>query len=679
MKFIDWFAGIGGFRRGMELAGHECVGFCEFDKHAVASYVSMHCITDEQRKKLEEMPFKSRQKEILKDEYRNGEWFSGDVARTDARDVPAADCWCFGFPCFAAGTLVLAERGYVPIEEIAVGDMVLTHKGRWRRVTSVMSRDGARIWRVRGFGILDTYTTGEHPYYVAGKGSCDKRFVPVSSIGPCDYSTLVLPDVEEDGHSPEWWYLVGRYLADGWRVERKGRRNGRVVISCSSDKRDRLAKAISDAGFRASYVDCSSCGKFHITKGSFYEELAEFGRYAHGKRLTRRALCLDPVRAESLYRGYMDGDGRCDREEATSTSAGLVLGMCILAGRIGRPCPAVYHTARPSECVIQGRVCRQHDTFTFRIMGANASAYTDGRYMYRPIRDVVETDGFDRVYNISVDEDESYVANGAIVHNCQDISVAGRQVGFKGNRSSLFFRITGLLGEIPEERKPRFLFIENVKNLLSVNRGYDFGRLLIELADCGYTDIQWQVLNSKYFGVPQNRERVFIVASLGEGCGREVLPITGDDQASCIKILGNSGSGGYRGTIYSIDGICGALSATDYKQPQQIFVKNEIHQIGQIGNDKRDNHNQYRVYDPEGISPCLNKMDGGGREPNIPVFASTGYRIRKLTPKECFRLQGWTDGYFEKARFVNSDSQLYKQAGNGVTVNVIYAIACRMK
>lgn len=73
MKFIDWFAGIGGFRRGMELAGHECAGFCEFDKFATASYISMHLLKDDQRKVLEELPVKKRQKEILKDEYRNGE------------------------------------------------------------------------------------------------------------------------------------------------------------------------------------------------------------------------------------------------------------------------------------------------------------------------------------------------------------------------------------------------------------------------------------------------------------------------------------------------------------------------------------------------------------------------------------------------------------------------------
>ena len=99
MKFIDFFAGIGGFRRGMELAGHECVGFCEFDKFAVASYTSMHLITDEQREYLSTLDLKQRQKEILKEEYRNGEWFANDVRRIFADDLPEADCWCFGFPC----------------------------------------------------------------------------------------------------------------------------------------------------------------------------------------------------------------------------------------------------------------------------------------------------------------------------------------------------------------------------------------------------------------------------------------------------------------------------------------------------------------------------------------------------------------------------------------------------
>lgn len=473
----------------MELAGHECAGFCEFDKFATASYISMHLLTEEQRKELEKLPIKQRQKEILKEEYRNGEWYANDIRRVYAGDIPKADCWCFGFPC-------------------------------------------------------------------------------------------------------------------------------------------------------------------------------------------------------------------------------------------------------------------------------------------------------------------------------QDISVAGKQAGFQGNRSSLFFRVMYLVGQLEEEEdKPTYLFIENVKNLLSVNGGWDFARLLIEM-DAGGYDAEWQVLNSKDFGVPQNRERCFVIGHLRGRSTAKIFPIEGTngENSVSLNLFGClNGRNSQRDRVYSGDGlaptistkpegntepkvsilfdtsyigqdgkvrvyenICPALTSRDYKEPRSVGVVCNVNPSGKGMNGN--------VYDSTGLNPTLTTNKGEGNKIAIPVltpdraekrqngrrfkddgepmFTLTGQgrhgvavevreatkqgyaecrvgigsvnlavpgsktrrgrvgkeiantldtscnqgifvkvsdelivyavwyekyqcyiAIRKLTPKECFRLQGWSDDYFEKAQFVNSDSQLYKQAGNGVTVSVIEAIA----
>ena len=422
MKFIDFFAGIGGFRKGMELAGHECVGFCEFDKFATASYTSMHLITEEQREVLNKMPLKQRQKEILKEEHRNGEWYANDIRRVYAEDIPKADCWCFGFPC-------------------------------------------------------------------------------------------------------------------------------------------------------------------------------------------------------------------------------------------------------------------------------------------------------------------------------QDISVAGKQLGFQGNRSSLFFRVMYLVGQLEEENKPTYLFIENVKNLLSANGGWDFARLLVEMEQNGY-DAEWQVLNPKDFGVPQNRERVFIIGHLRRCGATKILPVTGADGENRVSVIAHRngmqtfskksitesleiGRCGVRehhvpvsienvqcinindcygkerpqqDRVYGINGQMTALNAqlngrhniavpvltpdrTEKKQNGRRFKENGEPMFTLTGQDRH------------GVTVEVVQTECSENENGIYVQFSNGVvcyavwyekyqcyiAIRKLTPRECFRLQGWTDDYFEKAAFVNSDSQLYKQAGNSVTVHVIKAIGERIK
>ncbi|HEM2639433.1 DNA cytosine methyltransferase [Streptococcus suis] len=325
---------------------------------------------------------------------------------------------------------------------------------------------------------------------------------------------------------------------------------------------------------------------------------------------------------------------------------------------------------------------------------------------------------------------------------CQAFSIAGKRAGFEDTRGTLFFEVARFASIL----RPKYLFLENVTGLLNHDNGNTFETILGALDDLGY-DAEWQVFNSKNFGVPQNRERVFIIGHLRGAGGRAIFPFGGNDtavdtkqskinKAGNIRKMGRSQSG----DVVFVDSLAPTLcSTTTQKDPLKVAIpvltpdREEKRQNGrrfktdgepmftltaqdkhgvvvQVGNllDTESfggNPQVGRVYDPNGISPCLNTMQGGNREPKIiqrghgynkggehdtaPTLTSNsyqennhlldGYRIRKLTPRECWRLQGFPDWAFDKAQAVNSNSQLYKQAGNSVTVNVIEAIAKRLE
>lgn len=298
---------------------------------------------------------------------------------------------------------------------------------------------------------------------------------------------------------------------------------------------------------------------------------------------------------------------------------------------------------------------------------------------------------------------------------CQAFSIAGHRRGFEDTRGTLFFEVARFASIL----KPKYLFLENVKGLLNHDKGNTFEVILSALDELGY-DVEWQVLNSKDFGVPQNRERVFIIGHLRGERGRKVFPIGGngatiDCEQPKINKVGNIRKKGksQSGDVVSVDSLAPTLcSTTTQKDPLKIFL---------AGNLPGSHEQNGRVYDPNGISPTLNTMQGGDRQPKIRVREATkqgyaeasvgdsvnlshpnsktrrgrvgegvantivtgdsqgvvtpNFRIRKLTPRECWRLQGFPDWAFDKAQEVNSNSQLYKQAGNSVTVNVIKEIA----
>lgn len=281
---------------------------------------------------------------------------------------------------------------------------------------------------------------------------------------------------------------------------------------------------------------------------------------------------------------------------------------------------------------------------------------------------------------------------------CQAFSIAGKRKGFADTRGTLFFEIARIINH----KKPRLLVLENVKGLLSHDSGRTFFTVVHTLDELGY-DLQWQVLNSKDFGVPQNRERIYIVGHLRGTPRPKVFPISSDG-----------------GTIDELPRHLANTLTRRYEAAQTIGtyigegeLSQEIHQLN------KPKHSNDRVYGADGISPTLNTMQGGNRQPFVRIREATkkGYAeatvgqainlsvpnsktrrgrvsdvaqtldtgmqqhtltpmggVRRLTPTECERLQGFPDGWTASV----SDTQRYKCLGNAVTTNVVEAVIRRL-
>lgn len=324
---------------------------------------------------------------------------------------------------------------------------------------------------------------------------------------------------------------------------------------------------------------------------------------------------------------------------------------------------------------------------------------------------------------------------------CQAFSVAGKRRGFEDTRGTLFFEIMRWATVL----KPETLFLENVPGLLSHDEGITFETILRKMDEAGY-DAEWDCLNACHFGVPQSRERIFLVGHSRKGRRRKVFPIERcNEQANLERIKKINRINNHSQVLFSKSEeafsfvqktTCIPILSPEREEKRQngrrfktqgepafTITAQDRHGIivsGELEGTGREQSN--RVYSEKGLAPTLTTMQGGGQEPKVLLVREAtkkGYaeaakydginlsmpesetrrgrvakqmtstldtgcqqgvvveeiRIRKLTPRECWRLQGFPDWAFDAAAKVNSNSQLYKQAGNSVAVPVIVAIA----
>ena len=337
---------------------------------------------------------------------------------------------------------------------------------------------------------------------------------------------------------------------------------------------------------------------------------------------------------------------------------------------------------------------------------------------------------------------------------CQSFSIAGKRGGFEDARGTLFFEIA----RIAAVKRPVFLFLENVPGLLSHDGGRTFATILGTLSELGY-DVAWQVLNSKDFGVPQSRKRVYIIGYLRERCAGEILAFTQANAKSLVQVLpGREGERIYspEGTAITLTGGVGGFGGRTGLYDMSIDVKvktksgyqtayngdsidlaypNQNTRRGRVGSQvahtvtpsasqgcffvdlnpnphitdiarcvtaRQDSGISHRHGEHSGIlvedapravlTPEKESVRQHGRrikEPDEEMFTLTAQdrhgvihrgRVRRLTPLECWRLQGFTDEQFYKAQATgSSDGRLYKMAGNAVSVPVITAIGQKIK
>ena len=272
---------------------------------------------------------------------------------------------------------------------------------------------------------------------------------------------------------------------------------------------------------------------------------------------------------------------------------------------------------------------------------------------------------------------------------CQSFSIAGKRGGFEDTRGTLFFEIA----RIAKQKQPRYLLLENVKGLLSHDNGRTFRTIIATLDDVGY-DCQWQVLNSKNHGVPQNRERVYIVGHLRGTPRPQVFPFGQNDQVS--DGANESKQGRTQAEVSH------TLRGANVKADQAFIIHNVYGGFGEEGVREFHDHSP-TIRTPQGgghIPMVYQRARGknkGGEKPIAPTLTGKSYQdnnhlngIRRLTPTECERLQGFPDGWTKKgvqigngpssaiSEVVISDTQRYKTLGNAVTTNTVRDIAIRL-
>ena len=583
----------------------------------------------------------------------------GDVTKLTNENLPIIDLLFGGSPCFTENNYVMTKHGYIPIQLLKIGDEVLTHKNRYKKILKIGS-DYKSTLLIKSQGSTEIETTDNHPFYCTSKNKVwynggrnyDNNFSDYYWKNIIDFNNddkVVSLKLKTEIDIPEFTdtdlYILGRFVADGccWKTKRKHRKNSYIYnfkISIGKHEIDEFKSKVDD---RFSYTEERTVYNAFIYRKKWVELGQKFGHKSHNKFIPNFILDLPVDRLKIFLNGYMDGDGckrpnNYKRNTTVSELLTLTLSLAIQKCYYG---VSLNKTIREEKKVIEGRIVNQKDSYSVtynETTNKKSRFHIKNEYISYDVKVKVKHTILKKVYNIEVEDDNSYVVNNLIVHNCQGFSFAGKQLNFDDPRSKLFFEFVRIL----KKTKPKYFLLENVK----MKKEY-------EQVITNHMGVKPIEINSSLLSA-QNRSRLYWTNIPG-------IEQPNDKNINLIDILDDltfTNKGTIIGRRLNSNG-----KREDYNKDIPIIQCLEV---------RKTNTNKSNCLTTVSKDNVLSSLDFG-RHPD--AFSMKDF-FRYYTVKECCRLQNVPDDYFYN---IVSDSQTRKMLGNGWTVDVIKHIFSYMK
>jgi DNA-cytosine methyltransferase len=539
----------------------------------------------------------------------------GDMMQIDA--LPDCDFLTYSCPCFTADTLVLTNNGLKKIVDITTNDKVLTHNNEYKEVLDSKCTGEKNIYIIDAMCSNKIECTGNHkflvremyrtyPTYNNGKrGNVrhfkDPEWIECEKLSQKHYLGMainqksILPQwdgidfVWSDGRKTRhknniqslisnhsFWWTVGRWIGDGWVRESKN--SNEVIICCSKEELNEILPHLENCNIKYNVSEERTVYKIRIPSKEFCLFLNQFGKGAPNKKIPGFVYDLPIEYLKDLLDGYISADGYFvnNKYKVTSVSKELIYGIGQIVAKVYKRPFSIYRVKRNPIVYIEGRKCNQKDSWDLAWkpeIGKQDKAFYENGYIWFPIRNIKRTDKIEKVYDITVKDDHSFMANGCIVHNCTDLSIAGHQEGLKwtcqdcghtydpaaysveerylcpvcgskhvkSTRSGLLYEVERLLVTAKQNGSlPKYLLMENVDALVSKKYIDSFNNWLERLDNLGYHSY-YQVINAKNAGVPQNRKRIFVFSILKEiDTGKFTFPVSFDNGIRLKDVLENT-------------------------------------------------------------------------------------------------------------------------------------------